>query len=253
MPSKADSPSNYQQMAKLILDTSTWLDLAKPRIEEVLIELEQQIDQKITVLLTCDIILEEWERNKKRVLEDVISSIRQHAKSAMKLADLLSKEDKAALVRIVEKYTQVQEEQEHLAQIFFSRVEKLLYESEKFKIYDQLKIDMADRALTKQAPFHNSKNNMADALLYFGAIEHVNQKNEIATDLIFVTSNYKEFSDPIDFTKLHEDLHKRNVHFYNNLARALKMRKEVIDLTDEYDEYRFWMWIESEAEIARGK
>ena len=55
---------------------------------------------------------------------------------------------------------------------------------------------MANRALTKQAPFHNSKNNMADALLYFGAIEHVIKESQIATDLIFVTSNYKEFSDP---------------------------------------------------------
>lgn len=56
-------------MAKLILDTSTWLDLAKPRAEEVLIELEEQVSQNITVLLTCDIIIEEWNRNKTRVLQ----------------------------------------------------------------------------------------------------------------------------------------------------------------------------------------
>lgn len=43
-------------MAKLILDTSTWLDIAKPRIEEILIELEKQVDEGITVLLTCDIV-----------------------------------------------------------------------------------------------------------------------------------------------------------------------------------------------------
>ncbi|MEY5048148.1 MAG: hypothetical protein RLZZ175_1507 [Bacteroidota bacterium] len=240
-------------MAKLILDTSTWLDLAKPRIEEVLIELEEQVNIGITVLLTCDIILEEWERNKPRVLQEVVASIRSHAKSALKMAELLPETDRQELKKIIEKYTEVQADQEKLAEVFFNRVEKLIKGSELFKIEDKLKLDMANRALTKQAPFHNSKNNMADALLYFGAVEHVIKENQIATDLIFVTSNNKEFSDPSDLTKIHPDLHKWNVHFSNNLAQALKMRKEVIDLMDEYQEHQFWSWIEMEAEIARGK
>ncbi|WP_370909943.1 PIN domain-containing protein [Chitinophaga sp. RCC_12] len=169
------------------------------------------------------------------------------------MTELLSGSDKTDLERIIEKYTSLQADQERLAMIFFDRVEKLLKGSETFKIDNELKIEMADRALAKQAPFHNSKNNMADALLYFGAVEHVKKKTEIATDLIFVTSNHKEFSDPNDFAKLHPDLHKGNVHFYNNLAQALKMRKEAIDLLDEYYEYQFWDWIEGEAEIVRGK
>lgn len=240
-------------MAKLILDTSTWLDLAKPRIEEVLIELEEQVSQNITVLLTCDIIIEEWNRNKPRVLQEVVASIRSHAKSALKMSELLLEADKNELEKIIGKYTKVEAEQEQLAVTFFNRVEKLLNNSEIFKIVDNLKIDMANRALTKQAPFHNSKNNMADALLYFGAVEHVKKTSQIATDLIFVTSNHKEFSDPNDLNKIHPDLYKGNVHFSNNLAQALKMRKEVIDLMDEYHEYKFWDWIEMEAEIARGK
>jgi uncharacterized protein with von Willebrand factor type A (vWA) domain len=240
-------------MAKLILDTSTWLDLAKPRIEEVLIELEEQVKNGITVLLTCDIIVEEWERNKSRVLQEVIDSIRSHAKSAMKMAELLSESEKSELVKIVEKYTSIQADQERLAEAFFNRIEKLIKGSELFTIDDKLKVEMANRALTKQAPFHNSKNNMADALLYFGAVEHVNKENKVATDLIFVTSNHKEFSDPSNFAKIHPDLYKGNVHFSNNLALALKMRKEAIDLMDEYHEYQFWSNIEMEDEKARGK
>jgi hypothetical protein len=240
-------------MAKLILDTSTWLDLAKPRIEEVLIELESQVNDGITVLLTCDIIIEEWHRNKTRVLHDVITSIRSHAKSAMKMADFLPDEDGSKLRIIIEKYTQIQAEQERLAEMFFNRVESLINKSEVFKIEDRIKLDMANRALTKQAPFHNSKNNMADAMLYFGAVEHVAYTTQIASDLIFVTSNYREFSDPADFTKIHPDLHKGNVHFSNNLAQALKMRKDAIDLLDEYHEYKFWDWVDLQVDIARGK
>ncbi|HET9505825.1 MAG TPA: PIN domain-containing protein [Hymenobacter sp.] len=240
-------------MAKLILDTSTWLDIAKPRVEEVLAELEEQVQQGITILLTCDIIIDEWDRNKTRVLKEVVASIRAHAKSALKMSELLPEAEKATLISIVEKYTKIESEQERLAEVFFDRIEKLLKGSEVFSISDSIKVDMANRALTKQAPFHNNKNNMADALLYFGAVDHVNQNNQIATDLLFVTSNFKEFNDPTVFNKLHPDLYKGNVHFSNNLAQALKMRKEAIDLMDEYTEYKFWDWIETDAEIARGK
>lgn len=240
-------------MAKLILDTSTWLDLAKPRIEEVLAELEQQVAEGITVLLTCNIIVEEWNRNKERVLQDVLSSIRAHAKSALKMAEYLDEKEKKSLTKIVEKYTRVQTEQEALAIRYFERVETLLMSSEIYTISDQIKIDMANRAVARQAPFHNSKNNMADALLYYGAVEHVKLHSEIATDLIFVTSNYKEFSDPSDLTRLHPDLNENIVHFYNNVAKALEMRKEVIDLLDEYNEHKFWEWIEWEAEMTRSK
>lgn len=240
-------------MAKLILDTSTWLDIAKPRVEEVLTELEKQVNERITILLTCDIIIEEQDRNKERVLKEVVTSIRAHAKSALKMSELLAEEEKTVLVGIIEKYTTIQAEQERLAEVYFDRIDKLLKGSEIFTISDSIKLDMANRALTKQAPFHNSKNNMADALLYFGAVDYVNKNNQIATDLLFVTSNYKEFNDPNNFSKIHPDLYKGNVHFSNNLAQALKMRKEVIDLMDEYDEYKFWDWIEMEAEIARGR
>ena len=240
-------------MAKLILDTSTWLDLAKPRIEEVLTELESQISEGITILLTCDIIVEEWNRNKDRVLQDVFTSIRNHAKSALKMADYLPTQEAESLKKIIGRYSVVQSEQERLAEHFFYRVDALLKKSELFKIEDRIKVEMANRALTKQAPFHNSKNNMADALLYFGAIEHVAENTQIATDLIFVTSNHREFADPSDLTKIHPDLHKGNIHFSNNLAQALKMRKESIDLLDEYHEYKFWDWVDLQVDLARGK
>jgi hypothetical protein len=240
-------------MAKLIIDTSTWLDLANPRLEEVLIELEEQVKNGITVLLTCDIILEEWENNKQRVFNNVVDSIRSHAKSALRMAELLPVKEKQELKKIVQKYTKVQTEQEKLAEVCFSRIEKLIRDSELFIIEDSLKLDMANRALTKQAPFHNHKNNMADALLYFGAVEHVGKEHQIATDLIFVTSNYTEFSDPNDFKKIHPDLHKGNVHFFNNLAQALKMRKEAIDLMDEYNEQLFWNAVQMHVDMLRGK
>lgn len=54
-------------MAKLVLDTCSWIELAKPKFSTVLDELETQIKHGITVIISCDLIIEEWERNKKRI------------------------------------------------------------------------------------------------------------------------------------------------------------------------------------------
>jgi hypothetical protein len=136
---------------------------------------------------------------------------------------------------------------------YIERVEKLLKKSTKYSINNELKLEMANRALDKKAPFHNSKNNMADALIYFGGVEYVVENNQIATDLLFVTNNHNEFGNPVDLKKLHPDLEKFNVHYFNNLAEALEMRKEIIDEMDEYNESKFGDWVDLQVDIARGK
>ncbi|MCW7502362.1 PIN domain-containing protein [Leptospira soteropolitanensis] len=240
-------------MAKILLDTCTWLDLAKPKFGEIFNELKNQIDEGITILLTCEIIREEWNNNKTRIIEEILTSIRSHAKSALKMGELLQTSERLELYKIVEKYSKIEQEQENLANQYFDQVEKLLLGSTVYKIDSKLKLEMTDRALLKKAPFHNSKNNMADALLYFGAIQFLEKETEIANDLIFVTQNHKDFCEPLNLNNLHPDLKKSNVYFYNNLAQALKMRKEIIDEMDEYHEGQFWRWIEMQADIARGK
>ncbi|MNL42241.1 hypothetical protein D3C87_1646840 [compost metagenome] len=169
------------------------------------------------------------------------------------MADLLGGAEKQALTSIVNKYKNIESEQEKAAEEYLLRIEKLLKSAKVYTISDKIKIEMADRAVAKEAPFHNSKNNMADALLYFGALEYVRINSDIANDLFFVTENYKEFSDPNNPNKLHPQLAKPNVHFYNNVAHALKMRKELVDEMDEYHDYQLSSWIEMRAEIARGK
>ena len=240
-------------MAKLILDTCSWLDIAKPRFREIFDELKEQVLDGITVLLTSDIIIQEWDRNRDKILKETIESIRTHAKSALKMAELLDFNSTTILKNLIGKYKTVEKDQEFIAEKYISKVEYLLKHSTIYKISDSLKIQMADRAVSKKAPFHNSKNNMADALLFFGAIEYVEKEAQIATDLFFVTSNHNEFCDPTDHNKLHPDLVKRNVHFYSNLAHALKMRKELVDELDESHEHQLWDWIETQAEIRRGK
>lgn len=239
-------------MAKLVLDTCSWIELAKPKFSKVLEELESQIENGITIIISCDLIIDEWERNKSRIISNIQSSIKDYSKSAINISNYLPEIEKTELIKILEKYRDSEEEQIKLAEQHFNRIEKLINSSTKFKINDKLKLEVIEKGIKKEVPFHNSKNNINDALIYFGAIEYV-QDFVIAKDLIFVTQNINEFSDTNNRSLIHPDLKVDSVHYSTNLADALKMRKEEIDELDEYNEYRFEMWVDIQVDEMRGK
>lgn len=239
-------------MAKLVLDTCSWIELAKPKFSKVLEELESQIKNGITVIISCDLIIEEWERNKTRIISNIQNSIRDYSKSAINISNYLPEKEKTKLIKILKKYRDSEEEQIKLAKQHFGRIEKLINSSTKYKISEKLKLDVIEKGIKKEAPFHNSKNNISDALIYFGAIEYV-QNFVIANDLIFVTQNINEFSDTNNRSLIHPDLKFNSVHYSTNLADALKMRKEEIDELDEYNEYKFEMWVDIQVDEMRGK
>ena len=243
-------------MAKIILDTCSWIDLAKPRFTEILDELEKQIKSENLVLLTNDIIIDEWKRNRERIAKEIVSSIKANAKSALQLGNLMEKKDNEILLSLLEKYKSIEKEQIALAELHISKVEKLLFSGERVSINNELKLFVLERALTTLAPFHNKKNNVADALIFYSIARHM-KKYEIAIDLLFISMNYKEFCDPIDHSKLHlellGDVKGFAIHFFDNVGQALKMKSSIVDELDEYHEYQFWDWIDTQAEIARGK
>ena len=239
-------------MAKLVLDTCSWIELAKPKFSKVLEELESQIEKGMTIIISCDLIIEEWERNKSRIISNIQNSIKDYSKSAINISNYLPEKEKIELIKILEKYRDSEEEQIKLAEQHFCRIEKLMNSSTKYKISDELKLEVIEKGIKKEAPFHNSKNNINDALIYFGAIKYV-QDFVIANDLIFVTQNINEFSDTNNRSLIHPDLKVNSVHYSTNLADALKMRKEEIDELDEYNEYRFEMWVDIQVDEMRGK
>lgn len=240
-------------MAKLILDTCSWLDLAKPKYSEILQELEEQISEGITILITCDIIIEEWERNKLKIINQIQDSIKSYAKNALKISNYLPEKEKKEIESVLEKYRTIEKKQINLAEAHYDRVEKLLKTSQIYEINDSLKIEIANKALKRVAPFHNSKNNIADALIFFGAQAYVEENYVISTDILFVSQNTSDFSNPADKSKIHPELENNKVFYSNNIASAIKMRKEVIDELDEYNEYRFELWVDIQTDIMRGK
>jgi len=240
-------------MAKLILDTCTWLDLAKPKFSDVLNELEEQVKSGITVLITCELIIQEWERNKEKIIKSIAESIKSYSKSAIQIANFLPESEKNKLIEILEKYKSQEVEQLKIAEAHFTRVENLFKASTVFKIEDELKLKVIDLGISKKAPFHNSKNNISDALIYFGAIEYVQSSWIIANEIIFVSQNHKEFSNPSIVTEIHPELKVDKVYYSIDLGNALKMRTELIDHNDEHDDYKLEQWIDIKTDELRGK
>src|SRR3954469_109695 len=64
-------------MFKLLIDTSVWLDLAKDHRQQVLLSaLETLIDDKEVYIILPQIVIDEFDRNKERVVEE---SARSHS------------------------------------------------------------------------------------------------------------------------------------------------------------------------------
>lgn len=244
-------------MAAALIDTNSWIELAKPRFNNLLSVLEEQVKDGQIEILVNEIILDEWERNKDRIVKSIIGSIKTHAKSAIKIADFLNSEEAKKLTEIVEKYREEEELQIQIANRHIERVESLLKSGINIPIDDEIKVQIANRALSKRAPFHNGKNNVADGLIIFSAVDYIKREKMIQISLIFVSANYKEFCSPDNIDEVHpeilEDIERVHLIFTNNIGRILEIKEENINDEETYAEYQFWNWLATEAEIARGK
>ena len=120
-----------------------------------------------------------------------------------------------------------------------NRVEKLIQSAELINISERSKVAAVQRGLDKKAPFHISKNSVADAVI-------IEQFYEFSLDVdatdscFFITHNHNDFSAK-DHRKPHEDFddifNRENVYYFNNLASALNIIDEDVlaDIEFEYD------------------
>lgn len=236
-------------MASLIIDTSSWIQLAKPKFSGILGDLMQLIEEGRLEILTNQILIDEWNRNKERAINNIKASIRSHAKSALKISEFISDQEANTLNEVLEKYSQTEAELLAIANVHYDKVDDLIKNCTQINISDNLKIRMSDRAVSKKAPFHNSKNNMADALIIFSAIDWVDENKHIQTDLLFVTGNHNEFATPGDPETVHpeilEDRKKANLLFTNDIGRIIKLFIDNVEDGETQAEYQLWDWIES--------
>lgn len=197
-------------MLKLVADTCVWLDLAKDyRDQPVIGALEELIRGGQIELLVPAIVLEEFQRNKDRVLEETQRSLQSHLRLVREAVNRFRDDDgdkAAALKALNEVAHRILTSDEAVNTASIDRIETLLTAAQKIPASDAVKKLVIERAISKNAPYHRDKNSVGDAIIIetYAELSAVNQKG---VEFAFVTHNWKDFSEVNgDRRRPHSDL-----------------------------------------------
>ncbi|WP_027386746.1 PIN domain-containing protein [Chryseobacterium gregarium] len=242
--------------SKLALDTNIWIYLTKETFDPLFESLKEKIANNEFELLTNEIVIEEWKRNKKSTIKSLCESIKQEFKSAKSLAKFLPAKEKVELLTFLEKLD-TEEKRLEKAKLRVEEVEQLLFSAKKIDINDEQKMFVANLAITKKGPFSNNKNNFNDTLILRNFIEHIQKINyPDKYDLIYVSNNPKDFC--IDgkeniYPEILDGFDSLRIKSVTELGQAFHLSTELIEDFDDWLEYQVQTWAEMQYEISRGK
>ena len=213
-------------MIYLIIDTNAWIymcnahGLSKIGQDEchhikIFNSLKRLVDEGRVIILSNQIIIAEWQRNKKHCYEFI-----EHLKNRKKdIEHKIRKSNFDGDPEEKEKQKEKLIEAERLITIneqHIDNVEQLLIgRTIHYPITDLSKIQSADQAIAKKAPFTGKKSNsMADMVILLSGLEFIksNYGTELFPDHIaypvsyFVSANKNDFSSKEDETLIHKDI-----------------------------------------------
>lgn len=216
-------------MHKILADTCVWLDLAKESAQRPLIETLFELEaEKRVQLLVPRIVLDEFQRNKGKVVEQNTRSLAATLKRAKDLvAEFGDRKRRAAALRQIEYVDQSLPRLGDAAVNAVGNIERLLGRGLLIETCDGVKVRAASRAIEKRAPCHRGKNSVADAVLIEIFAQCVAEPSSSGHSFAFVTHNTSDFSDPAGDRRVpHPDLAsvftKRKARYFTSLAEALR-------------------------------
>ena len=240
----------------IILDTNVWIYMCNayafkkdetgryPHIKmfNYLVDL---VESKKIIILTNDLILTEWERNKTatrnyiKKLENRKIERKNCLKKKKVRANLEESEKLNSEIKDIENL--IKENKKHI-----QNVEQFLRnKTTKYPIVDTSKVIAADQAIAKKAPFTGKKSNsMADMVILLSGIEYI--KNNYSIELwegmmaypasYFISGNKTDFSSKEDEKVIHDDifpfLKTIDMKYYINLGEFINHLSNTNVLTD---------------------
>lgn len=192
----------------LLIDTCVWLDLAKDYRQLPLLDaLTAMSKEGDLVLVLPRIVMDEFARNKERLIAESKRSLSSHFKlvceAVVQFAPKRSRD--ATLRRLHEIDHRIAIGGEAINDAI-GLIEKLFASTPVIELTDSVKVRAADRAIKKLAPFHRQRNGVDDTILIETYIDALAGKG--AKDVFgFVTHNIRDFSQQGGDTRLpHADL-----------------------------------------------
>lgn len=195
-------------MLYVLADTSAWLDIAKDvNGQKLIVAVRMLVHRGFLALLVPDVVLEEFERNRGRVEADMTRGLSATFRRVRDEIEQHGQEKKDAALTELDNLTHRVPLIKQIATRNFDDVHELLTNGRALSPTAEDRERAVQRALEGRAPFHRSRNSMADALI----VEMYATAVETATDAddsyCFVSANVKDFSAVGDDNRLpHPDL-----------------------------------------------
>jgi hypothetical protein len=229
----------------LMIDTCIWIEIAKnPSYKSLTITLKHLVETDQIKILTTDIIKDEFIRNKDKLLEIGRQKFSQNIKNLKTLIKEHSEnKDTEAVLKELDNINHklpdmIDKISEHTNLVF-----ELIELSSFIEISNDIKLISVEKAYKKEAPFHNSKNNMADSLILETFFKQIEEKNFYH----FISLNTNEFSSKKNKNISHEDFSyyfsKENVFYSLDLYKTINeifpnILEEIEDEESWYEEGR---------------
>jgi len=181
---------------RILIDTCVWLDLAKDFHQQTLLgALEELIRQGEVALILPRVVVDEFARNKARIVEESNRSLSGTLKRVKEAVDKFGDPQRKRMV--IEQLNDVDHRVPTLggaANASIARIEKLFKGATIIEISDAVKLRASQRAIDGRAPFHRQRNAIHDALLIETYADFVSARTPRDTRFAFVTHNTKDFS-----------------------------------------------------------
>ncbi len=240
-----------KKMIYLVLDTNIWIYLANgydTKSEKfhdnnhfsLLAKLMEYSDNDDVCVLVNDIIIEEWKRNKVNAKIKLDRLDKKLNNPSLFLE--ISKYVKSSLNDLKTEYLEGISEEIKANEEHLKKLEEFLFEKcKKITLSDQVKIKVFDQSIKKKAPFHNQKNNTADAAILFSLPDYFKHHYKQLDDaIIFVSNNTAEYTDGKNKEVFHPDIIKClegiEIQFHERLPSALALSAEIIAELEAYTE-----------------
>lgn len=238
-------------MVYLIFDTNIWIYLANGLDTksnkyqdnhhfELLRELMDKHEQGDICILVNELIFDEWKRNKKHTETKVVQL--QNKLQNLSPIKEISKYIKTGLSSIKEQYIAGIEAEINANKIHIALLEQFLFSScRSIPLGSNIKLKVFDLSTKGKAPFHNSKNNNADAAILFSVPSFFEDHNwKYGESVMFISNNTSEYSDGKDENTFHPDIIDElkgfPIQYFKRLPNALQLSEEIIKDIDSYNQ-----------------
>jgi hypothetical protein len=192
----------------LLVDTSVWLDVSKDVNGQMLIvAVRVLVHEGRLTLLVPEIILEEFERSRSRVEADMTRGLSATFRRVRDEVEQYGQDKKDAALAELDNLTQRVPLIKQIATRNFEDVHDLLVAGTRLSPTAEDRERAVQRALDGKAPFHRSRNSMADALIVEMYATAISAPSGPGDSYCFVSANVKDFSAVGDDNRLpHSDI-----------------------------------------------